>query len=160
MAGKEESQIFVGGLSWCTTERTVEGAFRRFGKIVHVQVITERHTGRSRGFGFVIFSDPRAAIDAIMWMHNQELDGHTITVFWANPKVDNADGGRDGYCGSGRAAGFGGGCCFACGRPGHWAPDCPDAGRCSGRFSSDFTVRGGFFFEGKPFLRSSICLGW
>lgn len=39
MAGKEESQIFVGGLSWCTTERTVEGAFRRFGKIVHVQVL-------------------------------------------------------------------------------------------------------------------------
>nr|XP_051229227.1 glycine-rich RNA-binding protein GRP2A-like [Lolium perenne] len=147
MAGKaQDGQIFVGGLSWCTTERMLEGAFRRFGKIVDVRVITERHTGRSRGFGFVTFSDPRAASNAIAFMHCQAIDGRTISVFRADPQRMNfhsgkgygaVHGGQDGHCLPRYGNGF------------SWDHrHCPDGfgiGHHFGRFFSEFTVRGDFF---------------
>ncbi|KAM3385708.1 hypothetical protein ACQJBY_009455 [Aegilops geniculata] len=148
MTEKEVGRIFVGGLSWDTTERTLERAFGEFGKVIETQVVTERDTGRSRGFGFVTFSEPRAVDVAIREMHNGELDGRTISVNKAQPRMNSDDAGY-GYGGSSYSSGARGGYrgaadivpaasddCFKCGRPGHWARECPysDGGR-PGRYS-------------------------
>ncbi|KAJ6801026.1 uncharacterized protein M6B38_307350 [Iris pallida] len=145
MSGKEP-RIFVGGLSRETSERHLHDAFTRFGKVVDAQIMQERETGRPRGFGFVTFSDRRAMEDAIREMHNQVLDGRTISVNKAVPKVASddrgyggydggrgggggySDSGRGGYRGSSGGDGPGGSDCFKCGHPGHWARDCPSGG--------------------------------
>uniref|UniRef100_A0A1D1ZKT3 Glycine-rich RNA-binding protein 8 n=2 Tax=Anthurium amnicola TaxID=1678845 RepID=A0A1D1ZKT3_9ARAE len=153
MGGKEEIRIFVGGLSWETTERDLEDAFGRFGKVLEAQIMVERDTGRPRGFGFVTFADRRAMDSAIDEMHGQELSGRVISVNKAEPKV-GSDGpgygyrgsGGGGYSSGGRGSFGGGGAdkappvgrsdCFKCGRSGHWARDCPSAGSDGGRFPS------------------------
>lgn len=106
----------------------------------------DRDTGRPRGFGFVTFSDHQAMDDAINDMHGRELDGRVIAVNKAKPKMGGEDPGyeyeRDhmtggSYRGGDRSAGRSD--CFKCGRPGHFARECPsdDGG---GRFSSHFRL--------------------
>jgi len=73
-------KLFVGSLSWDTTDQTLRDAFTRFGEVVEAKVITERDSGRSRGFGFVTFADDDAGRKAISEMNGAELDGRTIRV--------------------------------------------------------------------------------
>jgi cold-inducible RNA-binding protein len=73
-------KLFVGSLSWDTTDQSLREAFERFGEVVEAKVITERDSGRSRGFGFVTFTDDEAGRNAISEMDGAELDGRTIRV--------------------------------------------------------------------------------
>ena len=73
-------KLFVGGLSWGTTDEGLHQAFSRFGEIVEAKVITDRDTGRSRGFGFVTFAADEGAEQAIAEMDGAQLDGRTIKV--------------------------------------------------------------------------------
>jgi RNA recognition motif-containing protein len=73
-------KLFVGGLSWNTTDETLHQAFSRFGEVSEAKVITDRETGRSRGFGFVTFTDSDNASAAMNEMNGRELDGRTIKV--------------------------------------------------------------------------------
>jgi RNA recognition motif-containing protein len=79
-------KLFVGGLSWGTTDDGLRAAMERFGTIQEVKVITDRDTGRSRGFGFVTFSEDGADDQAVSEMDGTELDGRTIKVNEAQEK--------------------------------------------------------------------------
>ena len=73
-------KLFVGGLNWKTSDEGLRNAFERFGEITEAKVITDRETGRSRGFGFVTFADDQAANAAINEMSGTQLEGRTIQV--------------------------------------------------------------------------------
>ena len=87
-------KIFVGSLSWNTTDEGLRQAFERFGEIDYVRVVTDRETGRSRGFGFVTFRNRDEGQNAIESMNGTELDGRTIKVDEA--KENRGGGGRGG----------------------------------------------------------------
>lgn len=92
------NKVFVGGLSWNTTDQGLLAAFSPFGEIVESKVITDRDTGRSRGFGFVTFQDPAAAKASVAAMNGKELDGRTLRIDMANDKPsDRGNGGGRGF---------------------------------------------------------------
>lgn len=80
------SKVFVGGISFQSTEASLRDAFAQYGEVVEAVVVTDRYTGRSRGFGFVTFADDQAAADAIQGLNNTDLDGRTIRVDRANER--------------------------------------------------------------------------
>ncbi len=86
-------KLFVGGLSWGTTDDTLREAFSRFGNVADAKVITDRETGRSRGFGFVSFDDDGAATEAVKQMDGAELDSRRINVNEARERGDRPAGG-------------------------------------------------------------------
>ncbi len=92
-------KLYVGGLSYNTTDDGLEAAFAKFGDVSDAKVITDRDTGRSRGFGFVTFQDNAAADRAIAEMNGANLDGRTLTV---NEARDRQGGGGGGGGGGGR----------------------------------------------------------
>ena len=81
-------KLFVGSLSWDTTDQGLHEAFAQFGEITEAKVITDRDTGRSRGFGFVTFNDDEAADKAIQEMDGFQLDGRAIRVNEAHDRRD------------------------------------------------------------------------
>ena len=96
-------KLFVGGLSWGTTDDSLRQAFAGFGEVSDAKVITDRETGRSRGFGFVTFSNDDAAKEAMAKMDGADLDGRSLKVNEAQER--EARGPRTG----GGGGGFGGG---------------------------------------------------
>jgi cold-inducible RNA-binding protein len=102
-------KLFVGGLSWGTTDDGLHQAFERFGEIVEAKVVTDRETGRSRGFGFVSFTADEVAATAAQEMNGTMLDGRTIRVNEAeNQAPKRGGGGGGGYRGGGGGGGRGG----------------------------------------------------
>ncbi|MCG8556135.1 MAG: RNA-binding protein [Proteobacteria bacterium] len=99
-------RVFVGGLAWATDEAGLRAAFEQFGELEDCKLMTDRETNRSRGFGFVTFSDSSAADAAIEEMNGAELDGRSLTVNEARART----GGRGGFGGGPppRNSGFGG----------------------------------------------------
>ncbi|MBN1878654.1 RNA-binding protein [bacterium] len=97
--------IYVGNLSYNTSEGNLETMFGEFGAVESVRIITDRETGRSKGFAFVDMPDDQEALAAIEALNGQEIDGRTLRVNEARPKMEGG-GGRNG---GGRRGGFGGG---------------------------------------------------
>ncbi|XP_068659211.1 glycine-rich RNA-binding protein GRP1A-like [Aristolochia californica] len=91
-----EYRCFVGGLAWATDDRSLERAFSAYGDVVDSKIISDRETGRSRGFGFVTFSNEQAMRDAIEGMNGQNLDGRSITVNEAQSRGSGGGGGGNG----------------------------------------------------------------
>ena len=79
-------KIYVGNLSFSTTEDSLSDTFAQFGEVVSSVIVTDRYTGRSRGFGFVEMDDENAADAAITALDGKELDGRNLRVNVANSK--------------------------------------------------------------------------
>jgi RNA recognition motif-containing protein len=93
--------IYVGNLSYETTEEKLRQAFEGYGEVTSVNVITDKYSGESRGFAFVEMPGKDEAIAAIAGLNGNELDGRALNVNEARPRTDGGGGGRGGRGGSG-----------------------------------------------------------
>ena len=87
------NKLFVGNLSFNTTENDLQDAFAAFGTVMEANLMSDRTTGRSRGFGFVTMSSDDEAQKAIASLNGKELGGRALTVNVARPREERADGG-------------------------------------------------------------------
>jgi cold-inducible RNA-binding protein len=87
------AKIYVGNCSYDTTEERLRDLFSQYGDVASVSVITDRDTGRSRGFAFVEMNDASQADAAIKGVNGTELDGRTLNVNEARPRQDRGGGG-------------------------------------------------------------------
>lgn len=94
--------IFVGNLSFGATEDALRSMFEAYGAVDRVNVVTDRDTGRARGFGFVEMSENAEADRAIAGLNGKELDGRALNVNEARPKEDRGGGGFRGNGGGQR----------------------------------------------------------
>jgi cold-inducible RNA-binding protein len=94
-------KIFVGNLSFQTTENDLSDMFGAIGQVESVQIITDRDTGRSKGFGFVQMADDEAAEKAIAQLNGKDVGGRSLTVNEARP-MQKKDFGSRGGGGGGR----------------------------------------------------------
>jgi RNA recognition motif-containing protein len=79
-------KLFIGSLSWDTSSAELKNAFAAYGEVVEAKVVTDRDTGRSRGFGFVTYQDADSATRAIEELDGSTLDGRSIRVDRANDR--------------------------------------------------------------------------
>ena len=86
-------EIYVGNLAYATTDDGLKAAFAQFGEVTAVRVVTDRMTGRSKGFGFVTMPDAAQAQAAIDALNGHELDGRTVRVNESQPKPREERGG-------------------------------------------------------------------
>ena len=98
--------IYVGNLAYSVTDDVLEEAFKAHGEVQSARVITDRDTGRSKGFGFVEMPDKDQAQAAIEAINGKDIAGRAVTVNEARPKPQGGNGGGGG---GGRRGGFGGG---------------------------------------------------
>ncbi len=102
--------IYVGNLPWSATADDLLQLFQEHGQVARAQVITDRETGRSRGFGFVEMQDDAEAQKAIEALNGAPFQGRPLTVNEARPRDDRGGGGGRGYGGGGGGrGGYGGG---------------------------------------------------
>src|SRR6187455_2179543 len=99
-------KLFVGNLSFNTTENDLQDAFAAHGTVTEANLMMDRATGRPRGFAFVTMSTPEEAQRAIDALNGKELDGRALTVNVAKPREERSGGGSGG---GGRRRDFGGG---------------------------------------------------
>ena len=102
-------KLYVGNLTYGVSDSTLEQLFSQFGTVQSAQVIQDRATGRSKGFGFVEMDTEAQAQAAIEGLHDQEHDGRRLTVNEAKPREDRGGGGGYGGGGGGSRGGRGGG---------------------------------------------------
>ncbi len=86
------NKLFIGSLSWNTTSEELQSAFAACGEVVEAKVITDRDTGRSRGFGFVTYRDEQSATNAIEQLNGSTIDGREIRVDRANERSNDNRG--------------------------------------------------------------------
>ena len=101
--------IYVGNLSFDETETSLEAAFATHGDVTSARIITDRETGRSRGFGFVEMSDQTQAGAAIAALNGSSVNGRELKVNEARPREDRGPRGGGGGGGGGGGRDFGGG---------------------------------------------------
>jgi RNA recognition motif-containing protein len=107
--------IYVGNLAWETTSDDLLALFQEHGKVARAQVVTDRETGRSRGFGFVEMDNDQEAQAAVAALNGQNYRGRPLTVNEAKPREGGGGGGggrgprSGGYGGGGGGGGYGGG---------------------------------------------------
>lgn len=93
--------LFVGNLSFQTTESELQALFEPFGEVTRIQVMTDRDTGRARGFAFVDMTNDEEAAQAIAALNGKEVDGRALNVNEARPKTERSgprfSGGRGRY---------------------------------------------------------------
>ncbi len=102
-------KLYVGNLTYGVTNADLEQMFQPFGTVQSAQVIQDRDTGRSKGFGFVEMGSEQEAQAAIAAMSGKEVDGRQLTVNEAKPREDRGGGGGRGYGGGGSGRGGSGG---------------------------------------------------
>jgi RNA recognition motif-containing protein len=107
--GEACMNIYVGGLSYDTTEADLRDAFEAFGAVTSVNIIKDQFTGQSRGFGFVEMPTTSEAQAAISGLNGQELRGRTLNVNEARPRTDSRTDRRPGGPGRGQGGGGQGG---------------------------------------------------
>jgi RNA recognition motif-containing protein len=107
------TKLFVGNLSFNTTENDLQDLFAAYGPVQSVDMILDRMTGRPRGFGFVTMENKDDADKAVEALHGKNFDGRDLTVNEARPREDRPPGGGGGggrgYGGGGGGGGYGGG---------------------------------------------------
>jgi len=97
-------KVYVGNLSYGTTDSDLQKMFEEFGTVESAQVIMDRESGRSKGFGFVEMGSQQEAEAAIKALNGKDMDGRALTVNEAKPRED-----RGGRSGGGGRGGYGGG---------------------------------------------------
>jgi RNA recognition motif-containing protein len=107
------SQLFVGNLDFKVTENDLQDAFAAHGTVIEANIVTDRATGRPRGFAFVTMGSPEEAQKAIEALNGKELGGRALNVSIARPREERSGGGgggggRRGYGGGGGGGGRGG----------------------------------------------------
>src|SRR5262249_36175338 len=98
-------KLYVGNLSYGVTDSTLQQLFEAYGTVQSAQVIMDRDTGRSKGFGFVEMGNDQEAQAAIAAMNGKDIEGRSLTVNEARPKTEGGGrggGGRGGHGGGGR----------------------------------------------------------
>ncbi len=111
------NKLYVGNLSYDVQDRDLQELFAQHGTVSSARVVTDRDTGRSKGFGFVEMGSDAEAEAAIGALNGQEVAGRALTVNEARPKEDRGGGGGRGF-GGGGGRGFGGGGGYGGGRGG------------------------------------------
>lgn len=102
-------RLYVGNLTYGTTDATLRQMFEAHGSVTSAQVIMDRDTGRSKGFGFVEMGSDEEAQAAIAALNGQQVDGRALTVNEARPKTEGGGGGGGGRGRGGFGGGGGGG---------------------------------------------------
>jgi RNA recognition motif-containing protein len=95
-------KLYVGNLSYSASEQGLADAFAQVGSVESAKIITDRETGRSKGFAFVEMSTDQEALNAISQLNGSQLEGRAMTVSEAKPQAprDNRGGGRSSFGGS------------------------------------------------------------
>src|SRR6266436_7308674 len=102
-------KLYVGNLTYNVNESDLEALFTPFGTVQSAQIIVDRETNRSKGFGFVEMDTDAQAQAAIQGLNARDHDGRSLTVNEAKPREARAGGGGGGYGGGGGGGGYGGG---------------------------------------------------
>ena len=102
-------KLYCGNLSYNTSSSDLDQMFSEFGRVQSAEVIMDRDTGRSKGFGFVEMSNDAEATAAIEGLNLKERDGRSLTVNEARPRAERGNGGGGGRGGRGGGGGYGGG---------------------------------------------------